>query len=271
MILVLLVLLQSAAPTVGDTLWVESTAHVPFGHIVRLPSWEPTGDVELLGTPRIIREGDSVTVRYPVVAWRPGSHSLMVPGPELIAPDGTVESVPPRAVTLEIVSVLPDGPPEEIPVKSESGIVRRPITSWIPLAVLLLVVAAMATPLWWWWLRRGAPPSPPPQPVEPSRLQLPVEQWSAAGEHRAVLAAASDEVRHTVASHLEELPAAGDTDAWVEAVQRETDAPWDGAAVVVLLRDIDQARFRPEDPAAVLDLYRRAQALATPPLELGSQ
>jgi hypothetical protein len=271
MILVCLALLQSAGPTVGDTLWVESNAHVPFGHIVRLPPWEPTGDVELLGTPRIIREGDSVTVRYPVVAWRPGSHSLMVPGPELIAPDGTVESGPSRAVTLEIVSVLPDGPPEEIPVKAESGIVRRPIISWIPLAVLLLAVAAMATPLWWWWLRRGPRPPPPPQPVEPSRLQIPIEKWSAAGEHRAVLAAASDEIHHTVASHLEELPAAGDTDAWVEAVERKTDAPWDGAAVVVLLRDIDQARFRPEDPEAVLDLYRRAQTLAAPPGELVDQ
>lgn len=271
MILVCLALLQSAAPTVGDTLWVEYHAQVPPGHLVRLPSWEPTGDVELLGTPRVIRQGDSVTVRYPLVAWRPGSHSLMVPGPELIAPDGTVESGPPRAVTVEIASVLPDAPLEEIPVRAESGIVERPITSWIPLAVLLLAVAAVTTPLWWWWLRRGTPASPTLQPVGARRPQLPIEQWSAAGEHRAVLAAASDTVRHTLAGHFEELPAAGDTDAWIEAVERESDAPWDGAAVVALLRDIDQARFRPEDPGAVLDLYRRALAVATPPQEFADQ
>lgn len=271
MILVCLALLQSALPTVGDTLWVESNAQVPPGHLVRLPPWEPTGDVELLGAPRVIREGDSVTVRYPVVAWRPGSHSLTIPGPELIAPDGTVESGPPRAVTVEVASVLPVGAPEEIPVKAESGIVPRPITSWIPLALLLLAAAAVVTPLWWWWLRGGKPPSPPLQPIESRRPQLPIEQWSAAGEHRAVLAAASDTVRHRLAGHLAELPAAGDTDAWIAAVERETDAPWDGAVVAVLLRDIDQARFRPEDPAAVLELYRRALAVATPPRELAGQ
>ena len=169
------------------------------------------------------------------------------------------------------VGLDPDAPVEEIPVRAESGIVQRPITSLIPLAVLLLAVAAVVTPLWWWWLRRGATPPALLQPVEPRRPQLPIEQWSTAGEHRAVLAAASDTVRHTLAGHFEELPAASDTDTWIEAVERETDAPWDGATVVALLRDIDQARFRPEDPRAVLDLYRRALAVATPPQEFADQ
>jgi hypothetical protein len=266
MILVCLALLQAAAPTVGDTVWVESTVHVPSSHLVRLPTWELSGDVELLGTPRVVRNGDSVTVRYPMVAWRPGSHALTVPGPELIAPDGTVESRPSRAVTVDVVSVLPDAPAEEIPVKAESGIVGRPITSWIPLAVMLLAVAVLVMPLWWWWLRRGQPSVP--QVVQPRMPELPIEQWSAAGEQRAILAAASDTVRHAVASHLEELPASPSTEAWIEAVERNLDAPWDGAEVVGLLRDIDRARFRPEDPGAVLDLYRRSLAVAAPPAEV---
>jgi len=269
MILVCLALLQSAAPTVGDTMWVESTVHLPPGHLVRLPTWEPSGNVELLGTPRIVRDGDSVTVRYPMVAWRPGSHSLTVPGPEFIAPDGTVRSGPSHAVTVDVVSVLPDEPVAEIPVKAESGIVGRPITSWIPLAVMLLAVAVMVAPVWWWWLRRGQPVAP--QPAVLRMPELPIEQWSAAGEQRAVLAAASDTVRHALAGHLEELPASPDIEAWIDAVERKSDAPWDGAAVVVLLRDIDRARFRPDDPGTVLDLYRRSLAVAAPPVEIPGQ
>ena len=266
MILLWLALLQSAVPTVGDTIWIESTVQVPSGHLVRLPTWEPSGDVELLGTPRVVRDGDSVTVRYPMVAWRPGSHSLVVPGPEFIAPDGTVGSGPSHSVTVEVASVLPDAPPEEIPVKAESGIVQRPITSWIPLALMLLAVTALAAPLWWWWLRRSPPPTS--QPVEPRMPELPVEQWSAAGEHRAVLAAASGTLRHALASHLEELPQSGDIEAWIDAVERETETPWDGAAVVALLRDIDRVRFQPEDPGAVLDLYQRCLEVATPAREV---
>lgn len=265
MMLVCLALAQSAAATVGDTLWVESTAPVPTGYIVRLPTWELSGDVELLGTPLVIRDGDSVTVRYALVAWRPGSHPLTVPGPDLIAPDGTVRTTPTRPVTVEIVSVLPDAPPEEIPIETESGIVPRPITSWIPMAVLLMAVGVMVAPLWWWWSRRG--PASRPEPVVPRMAALPIEQWSAAGEHRAVLAAASDTVRHALANHFHEAPAARDTDAWIDAVLQEADAPWDSAIVVALLRDIDRARFQPGDPDAVLSLYRRSLTVAPPPQE----
>lgn len=262
MILLCLALLQSAAPTVGDTMWVETTAHVPPGHLVRRPAWDLSGDVELLGTPSVIRGDDSVTVRYPLVVWRPGIHSLTVPGPEFIGQDGTVTSGPTREVTVEVASVLPDAPPEEIPVKAESGIVLRPITSLVPMMVLLLAAAAFAAPLWWWWLRRGS--LPPAEPVLPVMPELPIEQWSAAGEHRAVLAAASDTVRHELGTHLEDVPASASTEAWIEAVRGEADTPWDDGSVVELLRDIDQARFRPDDPEAVLDLYRRALSVAAP-------
>jgi hypothetical protein len=269
MILVCLALLQSAAPTVGDTIWVESTVYRPSGHLVRLTTWELPGDVELLGTPRVISNGDSVTVRYPMVVWRPGSHSLTVPGPEFIAPDGTVGSGPSRSVTVEVASVLPDEPPEDIPLKAESGIVQRPITSWLPMVVMLLAVMGLAAPLWWWWLRRGPPPTP--QPVEPRVPELPIEQWSAAGEHRAVLAAASDTLRHTLAGHLEQVPKSGDIEAWIDSVEHMTEAPWDGPAVVALLRDIDRVRFQPEDPGTVLGLYHRSREVATPPQEVVGQ
>ena len=266
MMLVWLALLQSVAPTVGDTIWVESTVHVPARHLVRLSPWEPTGEVELLGTPRVIRDGDSVTVRYPMVAWRPGSHSLVVPGPEFIAPDGTVRSGPSHSVTVEVASVLPDAPADELSIKAESGIVGRPITSWIPMALMLVVAMALAAPLWWWWLRRGPPPAP--RQTDASMPELPVEQWSAAGEHRAVLAAASGTLRHALAGPIEQLPRSSDLAAWIDAVEQTTEAPWDGAAVVVLLRDIDRVRFQPEDPGTVLGLYQRCLEVAAPPEEV---
>jgi hypothetical protein len=165
-----------------------------------------------------------------------------------------------------VASVLPDEPPEEVPIKAESGIVQRPVTSWIPMGVMLLVVMGLASPLWWWWLRRG--PTQMRQPVEPDVSELPIDQWSAAGEHRAVLAAASDTLRHALADHVVEVPESGDVEAWVESVERATEAPWDGPAVVALLRDIDRVRFQPEDPGTVLGLYHRSLEVASPPREV---
>jgi hypothetical protein len=266
MILVCLALLQSAGPTVGDTVWIESTVSQPPGHLVRLPAWEPSGDVEFLGTPKIISNGDSVTIRYPMVVWRPGSHSIVIPGPDFIAPDGNVSSGPSHSVTVQVVSVLPDEPPEEIPIKAESGIVQRPITSWLPITVMLLAAMGLAAPLWWWWLRRG--PTQLRTPVEPGMRELPIEQWSVAGEHRAVLAAASDTLRQALADHMVQVPESGDVEAWVDSVERATEAPWDGPAVVALLRDIDRVRFQPEDPGTVLGLYRRSLEVASPAREV---
>ena len=61
-----------AAPTVGDTVWVRRTVRVPERHTARAADWELTGDVELLGPPELLLDGDSATVRYPLVAWTPG-------------------------------------------------------------------------------------------------------------------------------------------------------------------------------------------------------
>lgn len=255
----ILAAIQASAPTVGDTIWVENTARLPAGYIARQAEWDLEGDVELLGEPVISVDGATVTIKYPVVAWKPGTHTVQVPGLELIGPDGAVEPTSGRVLTIEVASILPDEPHEEIAIRDQAGIVGRPVVSLIPLAVLLLFSAFLLSILWWWWLRKSKARTRP-QEIE-HILDPPIERWAEAGEHRAVLAAASDSVRQAISRVLPEPVAVPDTAAWVEAVRNCESADWDRAEVIALLRDIDLARFKPEGPEAVVELYHRARSL----------
>ncbi len=257
MILFALSLMQAPVPTVGDTIWVERVVAVAPQYLAQLPEWELEGDVELLGTPVLRRHGDSVTVAFPLVAWRPGNHAVSVPGPRLIAPDGRVDEVRASPRTITVASVLPDTPKDSLPVRPEAGVIKRPTVSWLPMILLLLVAGLLMIPSWWLWLRRGRaaartsdPPLAAPEP--------PLERWIDAGEHRAVLAAATGSVREAVAIRLPEAHIGLETDACIVALL-EADTTWDTAPVAALIQELDRARFAPEGADDVLDLYRRAR------------
>nr|MBA3260832.1 hypothetical protein [Gemmatimonadales bacterium] len=111
-VLLLLAAVQGGAPTVGDTVWILREVAVPAGRTVRPADWEPEDPVELLGPARVIVSGGSARIAYPVVVWVTGEHVLRPPGPLLLGPDGTVDSLPPEAVTLRVASVLPVVPPD---------------------------------------------------------------------------------------------------------------------------------------------------------------
>jgi len=258
-VLLLAAFAQAATPTVGDTIWVERTAPVPPGHIARLPEWQLDGDVELLGEPALVIQGNAVVLRFPLVAWRPGSHTVTIPGPEFIAPDGRTVSLPSEERMLEVASVLPDEPAEDIPVRGAAGIVGRPVASLVPLGVMLALTGLILVPAWWWWIRRGrvvTEATPPPVMVP-----VPVSAWAEAGEQRVVLAAATDMVRHAVADRLPGAHPGLDTESCI-AVLAASPPRWDAAPVVEVLRDLDLARFRPEGPGEVLTLCRRAEAVS---------
>ena len=112
-LLLLLSLLQAQSPQVGDTVWLVRTILAPSGREVRVAAWNPEGAIETLGPGVLVRRGDSLDIRYPAVGWLPGAHTVEVPGPVLVSPDGTTDSMP--ATCSSCASINPAGPAPTIP------------------------------------------------------------------------------------------------------------------------------------------------------------
>ncbi len=245
-------------PTVGDTIWVGRSVAVPDGYAVRPGAWSLTGSVELLGQPTVERAGDSVVVRYPLVAWDPGQHVVQMPGPILIAPGGAEDTLPPRAVTVVVRSVLPRGVPDStLQIQPLAGAIVRGQASPLPLAVLLVVATLLVAGLR--WLRsRGAKPHPMPDPAPPV-AHASLDSWHRAGEDRAVVAFATrdlrDGIRAGCPAALVELP----TDQLLELLTRER-PQWPLPDLARLLGELDLARFSAGGADAVA-LAKRAADL----------
>src|SRR5207245_127662 len=77
-----------SSPTVGDTIWLERPITVPAGWRVRAGKLELAADVEPLGDPAVLRSPTGWVVRYPVVAWSPGPHRLVLPPVWRLGPAG---------------------------------------------------------------------------------------------------------------------------------------------------------------------------------------
>lgn len=214
--------------TVGDTVWAVRTVHVPAGRTVRPAAWELSGPVELLGPARLSLRGDSATVAYPLAVWEPGTHSVEMPGPELVRDDGGVDSLPPLPLVVTVASVLPEGrAPNTLQPQPAAEYVIRTETSLLPPLVLLLAAALLIVPVHLWWRRRGKAPPPPPVGRPP---EAPLEKWLDLGERRVALADASERL-HAAADPARE-------NAWralvdeIETARFEDPSPTDAAGLV---------------------------------------
>jgi hypothetical protein len=237
-LLVALALAQAPLPQVGDTIWLVRTLAVPAGRIVRVVPWNPEGAVEALGPGVVVQKGDSVEVRYPAVGWLPGSHAVQLPGPVLVSADGTTDSLPPTTITVTIASLLPATRGDSLPPpQPPAAPILRPEQTALPVLACLLLAALVLLPVHYWWRRRGraVPAQAAPADIRPP--ELPVDAWVAAGEARAVLAAAAARLRAALAAHPAE----------------EGDA---------LLDILDDALFGPGDASAVVPQAAEALALA---------
>lgn len=245
-LLLLLAIQQAPLPQVGDTIWLVRTIPAPVGRVARVAAWNPEGAVEALGPGILIRRGDSLELRYPAVGWLPGSHTVEVPGPVLVSPDGTTDSLPPATLTVTIASVLPVLPGDSLPpAQPEAAPILRPIETAVPALVLILLAILLLIPFHLWWRRRGRPIEAPSTGEAPLPSALPLESWMAAGEPRAVLAAATARLRAAAAARS----------------SPEAEA---------LLRELDGALYGPGDVSAVIPRAEAAVALAarledTPP------
>jgi hypothetical protein len=229
-------LLQAQAPQVGDTIWLTRSVAAD-GREVRAPAWQPEGAIEALGPGLVVQRGENVEVRYPAVGWLPGNHVVQVPGPVLVSPDGTTDTLPAQPVTITIASVLPDLPGDALPEpQPEAALVLRPERTPVPLILLLALSGLLLVPIHLFWRRRGPPPPPEAVPAGMKAPVLDAGRWAAAGEMRAVLAVAGARLRRSAA-----------------------DAP--GTEAAALLEELESAAYGPVPPADAPELVARAEGM----------
>jgi hypothetical protein len=267
-LLSLAVLLQAASPTVGDTIWVSQTVPVRSGYSVRASDWEPADPIELLGRARVVNAGDSAQISYPVVIWRPGQHVIDLPGPLLLGPGGTVDSLAGKQVTVAVQSVLPPVPRDSaLAPQPPASIVDRQHSTPIPLLVLWGIALLLLLPLHLWWRKRGKAAPAPSVAIQPNALEPPLARWADAGESRAVASVAAARLRTALAERAP-LPTSGlDTDGlMIELARVRPD--WPLAEVERHLRALDDVRFGLTTPADALALSRSTLELSDrlPPL-----
>jgi hypothetical protein len=254
--------LQGAGPSVGDTVWVSRTIAVPPGHTVRPADWEPAEPVELLGRARVVMSGDSAEVAYPVVIWRPGRHTLDLPGPLLLGAGGTVDSLRGEQVRVEVRSVLPRVPADSaLAPQPQAGIVERRVRTMAPVGILWLLALAALLPLHWWWRRQGKPVRAAPPRPRADTLEPPLARWADAGEYRAVANVATARLRAALAERVPAAHPGLDTER-VLATLAAARPEWPLDELGDLLRALDDVRFGVTPSAAALGLSRSTLELS---------
>jgi hypothetical protein len=235
--------IQGGVPTVGDTIWVTRNVDLPPGRSLRAAEWEVADPIELLGPPRIVLRGGSADVSYPLAVWRAGFHTVQVPGPLLLSPDGGVDSLRTEVVTLHVASVLPRAATDtSLRPQPRADFVPRPATTPFPLILLLVLAIALLAPIHWWWRGRGRPARKPSAAEMDGPAKPPLERWADAGESRAVAAAATSRLRAALAARLPGALPSLDTEAVVAHVAEQR-PDWPSAELGEVLRALDEARF----------------------------
>ena len=236
-------MLQGTAPSVGDTVWLSRTVKVPAGYAVRATDWEPADPIELLARGQVVMTGDSARITYPVVLWRPGQHTIDLPGPLLLGPGGTVDSLAASRVNVEIRSVLPRVPQDStLEPQPRAALVTRRVVSPAPVLGLWLVAAILLLPLHLWWRRRGKPARSIAPPLRPEALMAPLARWADAGEYRAVANVAAARLRAALEQRVASAHPGLDTErvlAEIAAARPE----WPLQELSELLRALDDVRF----------------------------
>jgi hypothetical protein len=245
---------QGPNPTVGDTVWLTRTVGLPPGHVVRAAEWEPADPLELLGRPRVVVTGDSAEIAYPVVIWQPGSQLIELPGPLLLGPGGTVDSLPGERVRLEVKSVLPANARDSVLVpQPRAGFVDRRELSLAPLAILWVAALVFLVPLHLWWRRRGKPVRT--AALTPDLPEPPLARWADAGEYRAVANVAASRLRSAVAERVGSAHPGLDTQRLLAELAAAR-PHWPLEELGELLTALDDARFGLTTSVDTLELSR---------------
>ncbi len=196
-------------PTVGDTLSVVRYFKLPPGTLVQPRTSLDTSIATLTATPEVVREGDSVRVSYPIAVWSIGADTLRIPGPVIVLPDGTADTLPAFAAVLRVSSVLPAGAEVDTLTPADArGWVTSYEKSWFPVLLVLVPLLLITVIAARYWRRRG--------PARERTVSAPVRadadmlrRWLAAGEAGLVI----DQLLPAMRERPEAV-------AWLEAVER---------------------------------------------------
>ena len=243
--MVLLLLLQGGAVTVGDTVWIERAVASVGSSVLRPQVWNVGTVGQQLGPAEVRVGAGGAVVRYALVLWYPGEHLLTMPGPVVVKRDGSSDTLPPSSVRVRVTSVLPAGaqrvtlPPK--PARTPVSLAER---SLLPLAAIVLVIGLLWAVIAWFWRRRGAlPPVPPPKPTtqvfhDPATLH----RWGEAGEHRVAL----------------------DGWGWILARRMHQSSDLEEVGrIQKVLDEIADSVYSPRAPGYFAELCRRAEEAAT--------
>jgi len=243
--------ISPAAPTVGDTIWVERTIQAQEGWVVRPGPWQADDEaVEALGPVVTSVAGNVVLVRYPLVSWEAGSHVLTPPSAWRIGPAGETDSVPGGRVTIEVASLLPvdstaPRPPRE-PVE------RRPRAP-LPAALALTAGVALVAGAWRWRRRPGRPP-PPDSGLTTETTLAPT------GDGRVDAARLAARLRRSVAAAVPAAHRALTTDECLAVLAAER-PDWPLAELGDALHRLDGARFAADGDPHLTALTEEVVAL----------
>jgi hypothetical protein len=182
----LLAVSQDTLPLVGDTLWAARRFTVPAGVALRPRPARPSDRIEPLGPPELRLVDGAVEVRYALVAWEPGRHSITLPGAILVRDDGWSDTLPDWTATLDVASVLPAGPRDSLAVQPPVALVVRTERSLLPLALLGALALLVLVPLHWAWRRRGQATAVVARAAAPPGPAL-LAAWADRGELRAAV------------------------------------------------------------------------------------
>ena len=250
-------------PRVGDTVWLEREIVVPRGWQVRAGKLDATAEVEPLGDGAVVPSAAGWLVRYAVVAWKPGPHTLTLPAISRLGPNGRADSSAGGAASFRVANVIPDTLKDPAP-RGPLGPLRLAGRNAIPpLAAVLVSVALFAAGI---ALRRRGPQTvAPPPPVAVDR-EVPDARWLAAGEPKAVATRATWRLRTALARAVPTAHVALATPECLAALEQARP----GAPVRELrelLEQLDRVAFASShgtDVAALATMARRFAAELTP-------
>jgi hypothetical protein len=207
----------------------------------------------------VVVTGDSAEISYPVVIWQPGPQLIELPGPLLLGPGGTVDSLSAERVRLEVRSVLPATTSRDsLLPQPRAGLVNRDELTLVPLAMLWAVALLLLIPLHLWWRRRGKPVRT--AALAPDLPEPPLARWADAGEYRAVANVAAARLRSAVAERVASAHPGLDTER-VLAELAAARPSWPLEELGELLVALDHARFGVVTSPDALELSRSTLAL----------
>lgn len=250
----------SVTPTrasVGDTVWLERRFALPGGWRVRPGKLQSSDDVEALADPVVLRRSGDWVVRYPVAAWAPGSHTVLLPPVWRLGPEAQADSIRGGPVTFVLTSVIPDSVtapaprPALAPLRSSERDARPPILA------VLVTGAGLAAGIWW----RRRPPRPLPAPdLAAPAAAIADRRWIEAGEAKAVAARAAGRLRVALARAVPEAHLGLSTTECLAVVSsRRPQAPVTELGTV--LGALDQVAFAASPGVDVASLAKLAGTL----------